>query len=142
METLRSVFIQNINTHVVYFSMNFLKYILNVTFLFYSLLYFPNLRLYIILRHSDIFLAVPSQLGVTNITNNSLTLTTLNLSVVLPFLILPYYLQQVCALLLYPKDIPLILSVCCCPLLDPKPSHRLSFYIFVAPRIHFSNSRL
>ena len=70
------------------------KYILIEMFLFLHLFSFTTLSLYIILGHSEIFLAVPSPSDITHITNSSLSLTTLTLPDPRNILILPYYLRQ------------------------------------------------
>jgi len=62
---------------------------------------FPTHCLYITLCHPEIFLAISSRFGVTNITNTSLTLTTLAVSANKQILFQLCYLQNVCTYSLY-----------------------------------------
>ena len=63
----------------------------------FFLLSYSQLPFYTILFLSEIFLAGSSTSAITNITNNSLSLTTLTSPAVLQTTIQPYYLQQVWA---------------------------------------------
>ena len=53
------------------------QHMLVLIFLFLPLISFPDLRRYIMLGHSEIFLALPLPSGVTNLTNISLLLKSL-----------------------------------------------------------------
>jgi len=94
-KTQRRSFFKNRKHTYLYISMKYsVKYILIEMFLFLHLFSFTTLSLYIILGHSEIFLAVPSPSDDTNITNTSPSLTTLKLYALRHIHISPYYLQQ------------------------------------------------
>jgi len=87
----------------IFISLNVsLKYAIIQMFLFILYILLQNFQLYILLRISEILLAGSSPSNITNVTNTSLSLTTLTPSALLQNIIQLHCMQQVCAITLIP----------------------------------------